>query len=419
MTAEAKASALGEWKRGWALVLTCTFGMSLSTIGLYSMGLFFAPLEAEFGWSRAQVSFGLTIYAIVTVPLAPFAGAMIDRLGARRIAIPGIIAFGAAISALSLAGPEPWSWWLVWVFIGLAVLLIKSTVWVTAISSRFEAARGLALAIALSGTAIASFFAPILARWLIDENGWRMAYVLMGSGWAGMCFILAVLFFYDARDCQRVEGKRGQGTQTGAPVLPGKTFREAIRDSAFLKVCLASFMVQLIVVGSTVHFLPMLTLRGLDRETAAFVVSLVGLMAAVGKLGSGWLFDRFDPRPIAGISLMLPGLPLLILALVPQGDVIALSLALATAVVLGLATGAELSATAYLASAYVGLRSLGTNYGIIASIMSFAAGVGPLVAGLVFDATGGYGPLLYAGVPAGLIAGSLMWTLPGLPDREH
>ncbi len=409
-------SAASEWRANWLLVLTCTIGMSLPTISLYSLGLFFEPLENEFGWTRAQISFGLTMYAMVNVPLGPFVGALMDRWGARRIAIPGVIAFGIIFSSFSLVGPSPSSWWAVWAISGVAVLCIKPTVWLIAISSRFVTAPGTAMAVALSGTAIASFLSPILARWLIEELGWRLAYVSMGVGWSGIVLLLVLMFFYDARDRERVALKTRKSGQ-GTPVrLPGKTFREAIRDPAFIKVCVASFLIQIVIVGTTVHLLPMLTLRGLSREAAAGVVSIVGLSAALGKVVAGWLFDRMDPRPIAGISLALPAIPLLVLALWPQGEAMSLAVAIPTAALLGFATGGELSATAYLASRYVGLVAFGKNYGIISSIMAFSAGVGPLVAGTIYDRTGDYLALLIGGAPAALIASALVFTLPALPD---
>lgn len=413
----AKPQARTEWRNNWLVVLSSTIGMSLPTIGLYSLGLFFLPLEQEYGWSRAQISFGLTIYALINAPLAPFAGALMDRWGARRVAIPGVIMYGVFFSSLSLAGPSDYSWWLVWGLIAIAVLFIKPTVWLIAISSRFVTARGIAMSIALSGTAIASFLSPILARWLIAEFGWRMAYVCMGVGWGGITLLLAFFFFYDARDAQRVALKTGKAlAKTATIILPGKTLREAIRDPAFLRVCGASLLIQMVIVGTTVHFVPMLTLHGLSREAAAGLAGAVGLSAAIGKMATGWLYDRLRTVPIAAGSLALPAVPFLILALMPYDQPSVFFIALPTAVLLGLATGAELSTTAYVATQYVGLRAFGKNYGIISAIMAISAGFGPLLAAAVYDKTGGYSALMFWGIAAALIAGALLATLPKPPD---
>jgi predicted MFS family arabinose efflux permease len=393
--------------------------MTLASIPLYSTGLFFQPLEREFGWSRAEVSFGLTINAIVAVLLGPLVGALIDRWGARRIAIPGVILYGIMLASLSLVGSSPIYWWALWFGLALAGLGTKPTLWVTAISSRFEASRGLAIALTLCGTAITSFLAPMVSRWLIDVVGWRLAYVYMGLGWSALLLLFVVLFFFDSTDRFRLARKSAGQAPQAALILPGLTFREAIRDRSFQKLAVASLLVSMAVVGTAVHLVPILTLRGLSREAAAGVLSVLGIASALGKLGTGWLFDRMNARAIAAFCLALPAVPLLMLALTPEGQVVPLGVAVGSVALLGFAIGAELSVTAYLTTRYVGLRAFGQNYAIISSIMATSSGVAPLVAGLIYDRTGGYVPLLFGGIPAALIAALLILALGPFPVWKH
>jgi MFS family permease len=394
-------------------------GMSLLSIASYSLGLFFQPLEHEFGWSRGQVSFGLTIYAIVAVLLGPLVGMLIDRRGARRIAIPGVILYGLMFASLSLAGPSLLSWWALWFGVALVGLGIKPTIWVTAVSSRFETGRGLAIALTLSGVAIGTVFAPLVSRWLIDAVGWRLAYVSMGLGWSTLLLLLLVPFFFDSRDRFRLARKSAVHEPQALPALPGLSFREAIRDAAFQRLALASLFVSLSIMGAVIHLVPILTMRGLSREAAAGVVGIFGIASATGKLGTGWLFDRMNARPIAAFGLALPAVPLLMLALAPEGQVIPGSIAITAVALLGLAGGAELSATAYLTTRYVGPRSFAQNYAIISSIMAIATGVGPLIAGLLYDAMGSYVTLLLGGIPTALLGGLLISTLGPFPTWRN
>jgi len=405
-------TAAQEWRANWALVLTSAIGMSLATIAVYSSGLFFEPLEREFGWSRAEVSFGMTIYAIVAVPLSPYVGKLIDRWGGRSIAIPGTILFGASFAALSLAGPSIISWWLLWLGVAVAALGVMPTLWIMAVSSRFEASRGLAIALCMCGTAISSFLAPMVSRWLIDVVGWRLAYVYIGLGWPALGLVLIVLFF-NART--REHAARQAGETGPVPILPGMVFREAIRTRPFQKLCVASLFVSISIVGTVVHLVPILTMRGLSRETAAGVLSVLGIASAMGKLGTGWLFDRLDARAIASLCLALPAVPLLLLGLTPEGHVVSIGVAMGCVALLGFAAGAELTVTAYLTTRYVGLRAFAQNYAIIASIMAFSSGVGPLIAGLIYDGTGSYVLLLFGGIPAALLAGACIATLGPYP----
>jgi MFS family permease len=398
-------------------------GMSLATIAVYSTGLFLEPLEREFGWSRAELSFGMTIYSIVAVPLGPFVGRWIDRWGARRIAIPGVIIFGAMFASLSLVGSSIMSWWGLWVGIALASLGISPTLWIAAVSSRFEKSRGLAIALSMCGTAISSFFTPLIARWLIDLVGWRSAYAYIGLGWSALALLLVLPFFFDARDRVQAVHKSKPAAPEATPNLTGLTFQEAMRNRAFQKLGIASLLVSLSIVGTVVHLMPILGMRGLNRETAAGVLSILGIASALGKLGTGWLFDRVNARPIAAICLALPAIPLFMLAISPLGQALPAAIAVA---LLGFAAGAELSATAYLTTRYVGLRAFAQNYAIISCIMAFSAGVGPFIAGLIYDSTGSYGLLLFGGIPVAFVAGLFIATMGPFPvwqsneeEEEH
>jgi MFS family permease len=407
-------TAMEEWRANWTLVLTSAMGMSLAMVVIFSNGLFFEPLEHEFGWSRAQVSSGMTIYAAITVFLAPLFGKLIDRVGARRVAIPGAIIFGVTFASLSLIGPSIISFWALWVGVALAALGVMPTLWITAVSSRFETSRGLAIALCMSGSAIASFFAPLLSRWLIDIVGWRLAYIYIGLGWGAIALVLILLFFH-TRVPAHPASKAGPAEAEPVAVMPGLTFQEAVRSRPFQKLAIASLLLSISIAGTLVHLVPMLTMRGISREAAAGVLSIVGVTSAFGKLGTGWLFDRIDARAIASLCLGLPAIPLLILALAPEGQTLPLSIAIGSVALLGFAIGAEQSVTAYLTTRYVGFRAFAQNYAVITSIMAFSWGIGPLIAGLIYDWTGGYSLLLFCSIPAPLLAGVFMASMGPYP----
>jgi predicted MFS family arabinose efflux permease len=401
-----------EWRENWPLALTSALGMSMATIAVYSSGLFFEPLEREFGWSRAEVSSGMTIYSFIAVLLSPSIGKLIDRWGARCVAIPGVILFGAMFAALSLAGPSIASWWGLWLGVALASLGVMPTLWIVAVSNRFQVSRGLAIASCMCGTAISSFSVPLLARWLIDTVGWRMAYVHIGLGWLAVVLLL-VIFFFHARD-RSAPASRSQKVEP-SPNLPGLTFQEAIRTRPFQKLCVASLFVSISVAGATVHFVPIVTMGGLSREAAAGVLSLLGIASAFGKLGMGWLFDRLDARGIAALCMALPAVPLAMLGVTSGAHMISVSVAIVCVLFMGFSAGAELTVTAFLTTRYVGLRAFAQNYGVISSIMALASGVGPLVAGLIYDHMGNYDVLLYGAIPTTLIAALCIWTLGPYP----
>src|SRR5688572_15333869 len=106
----------------WPLIVASTAGFSLHTLSSYAIGLFMDPLENEFGWSRAQISVVSVIPGIIMVLLSPATGALIDRWGSRRLAIPSLVLSGMAIAMVSLANGSILQWYLLWAFYGLVTL---------------------------------------------------------------------------------------------------------------------------------------------------------------------------------------------------------------------------------------------------------------------------------------------------------
>jgi MFS family permease len=146
--------AIGEWRQHWIVVFVSMIGLGIGTRHVFYMGIFIAPLEHEFGWTRAEISSGLLMNSIVGIAFSPFVGWVIDRLGTRRVGIPGIAIYCTAIALLSCAGPEVGTWWGLWFLVASGAVLIKPTVWALTVSQRFDRSRALALAIVLSGSGL-------------------------------------------------------------------------------------------------------------------------------------------------------------------------------------------------------------------------------------------------------------------------
>lgn len=388
------------------MVAAAMAGLSFATVAIYSMGLFMEPLSREFGWTRAQMSLGLSIVALFTVPLSPFAGALIDRWGSRRLGIPGIILSAVAFAGFSLASGSLKQWYALWVCYAVVAIAIKTTVWTAAVSSVFQSSRGLALAVVLSGAALSQTITPLIAQWLIDGYGWRHAFIWMGFGWGGFVLLLLLPFFFDARDHER---RLAESTQTATvrPVLTGLTLAEGIRSPALLRIAAALFIMSVLGVAITVHKVPILTATGLSRESAAQIAALAGIAGVSGKLLVGWMMDHWQSGWIGGVCLALPALACLLLLdgiRTPTLIVVAMT-------IFGFSAGAYLQICTYLTTRHGGLRHFGKIFGIMAGLMALASGTGPILAGLVYDHFGSYTGLLLAGIPMGLFSG---WLVGGL-----
>lgn len=404
-------SARAEWRSGWPVVLASAGGVALSTTHIYSLGIVIAPLEAQFGWSRAQISAGLLIGSLIAVFSSPFVGLLIDRVGPRRIALAAATAYCGTVALLGLAGPSIWSWFGLWVLLALAVSGMTPTIWTYAVSGLFTKGRGLALAVTLCGTGIGSSFTPLIASHLNAAYGWRATYLGLGVVWAVV--ILPLLFLLFTSRADRIRTGHAAAALGDAPILTGLSAHAGFRSLRFYKLALAAVTIALVAVSFAVNMVPILAATGLSRTTAADIASVVGIASIVGRLGSGYLLDRISGHIVAAGSVLLPiGSSVLLLSM--PGSV---PVSITATAMLGLSLGAELDAVAYLATRHLGLRSFGVLFGTISGLLSLATGLGPMVVNYSFDVTRSYDLALWCYIPLCLLAAASFLSLGRYPDH--
>lgn len=390
------------------MVLASAIGFSFFSILTHTMGMFMQPIGAEFGWSRTLLSAGVTITGVMTAILSPPFGVLIDRFGSRRLALPGIVATAFAICLIPLANGSAVQWLLLWLFYSLISIAVKTTVWTTAVAGMFDKGRGLALALTLSGVALAQIVGPPVANWLIDSQGWRMAYVWMASGWGGLTLLVCWLFFYDAHDRKPA----GSTEKTARPDFTGLSVAEALRDGALWRIGISNFVIMVLTIGLAIHQVPVLTEAGVSRTSAAWLSTLVGFASIAGKLVTGVLLDRFRANLVGGLTLASTAFAFFLLI----DGIHSPALIVFAMLVNGYSAGTKLHIASFLTARYAGMRNYGVIGGAMTSLTALGSALGPLVAGIVYDVTGGYTGFLIAGTVGCLLCGALLFTLPAYPD---
>ena len=91
------STASAEWKRSWPLALAAGLGFSFASLMTPILGLFMGPLHEEFGWSRAEITLGMSITGVLGLVLAPLVGIAVDRYGSRRLVLPGLLLTAKAV----------------------------------------------------------------------------------------------------------------------------------------------------------------------------------------------------------------------------------------------------------------------------------------------------------------------------------
>jgi MFS family permease len=389
-------TAAQEWHAHWGLVFAATLGMALLTLPPVALGLFMQPLSQEFGWSRSAISAGMLIFAVVSTPLVPFAGALADRYGSRRVLIPGLVLVGIVFAGFGLLTPSLWHWFGWWVLFTVIQLATRSPVWNRTVSAAFSASRGLALAVLMAGIAVGQFLVPIVTAVLLERFGWRSTYGLLALGWYGTTLVVTVLFYREPKAGSPTQAQAAEASAT----IGGLTLGEALRDPATLRIAFAIMLQSLLWTGATLHLFPMMRDTGMAEKDAAFITGLVGIATLAGQLLTGWLADRVRGSLLPVSSFLLPGIGYLLL-IEGRGSEAVMALGVIAA---GYGAGAAINITTYLTTRYAGVRHFGKIFGLISSVMGLGAGLGPLIAGKVYDATGGYAPYLVLGVAMAVVA---------------
>ncbi|MDG4668407.1 MFS transporter [Mycobacterium sp. 236(2023)] len=379
------SAALSEWRRYGPVPIAAGLGYSMGVIHVYSLGAFMQPLQDAFGWSRAETSVGLTIVGMAAAVAALPIGLMVDRLGPRRVGIVGAILMALAFGLLGTATGSMANWILLWAVLAFACFWVQTTVWTSAVASRFETSRGLAFAVTLSGGSLAAAVFPPLATMFIGEWGWRGAFFGLAGIWGGLVVVAVCLFFRGAQD-DKVPAPASDAPAEPQAELPGVTLAEGLRSATFYKLLVAAGLFAFTTLGVVVHLVPILRDAGTDPLAAAGTAALVGIFSIVGRLGVGLLLDRFPGRVVGACAYLVPILgcaALLIDGSSPVSQTVAAAL-------FGLTLGAEVDVIAYLASRYFGLKNFGGLFGGLVAALSLGTAFGPLAAGATSDIFGGY-----------------------------
>jgi MFS family permease len=382
------------------------------SLAIGSLGVFVTPLEQEFGWKRSWITGGLMLYALFGIFVGPMLGTLVDRYGPRRIAIPGVLLFGTGFALFGTVGSSVWHWLALWVVFALCAQIARPMVWAAAVSSEFKTSRGLALGIMLAGMGFGGVITPILSVEFIADFGWRLAYILLGLGWGATAALVCYFFFYGRSDRLR---QQAQAKQAAAPRLDGVSAREGLRSPYFIKLAIATLFSNTLLVGLTVHQVPLLTGTGLERGDAAWLVGMAAIATMLGKIFCGWLADRTPGNVLGAVFVALPMISC-VFYLTPTDSIWIRAIPV---VVLSLAGGGQTHMLTYLTSRYFGLKAYGTMFGFVASVMAIGVGFGPYVTGLVYDIFHSYDWMLIAGFPMSIIGASLILWMGRYPDEPE
>jgi MFS family permease len=388
------------------LIATICFSMQAIGIGIYiGFGVFFNPLMAEFGWSRAAISGASSLAFFIMGIVGVLIGRLNDRFGPRPLLTVTALFLGLSgilMGRLTTLGQ-------LYLFYGLLFGIGLSSIDVialTTVARWFAHRRGLMTGIVKVGTGAGQFVVPLAASWLILHYGWRWSFVILGTVGGLVLVLMAQYLRRDPGALGLALSPSSDGAAADKMQVSSVGLSQALNTVQLWTICLVNLLLVFCLMIVLLHIVPHARDLGLAPMKAAGVLATIGAVSMLGRFLAGLGIDRWGSKPImAGCFLLL----LLGLAWLPVAR--QLWRLYLFAVVYGLAHGGFFTAISPLVAEWFGIGSHGALFGIVVGFGTAGGAVGPLLAGRLFDLSGSYTSTFWIIAVLSVISWALLLSL--------
>jgi sugar phosphate permease len=407
---------------GWAILgCVCAAGFARQGSAVAPLSIFVEPMIAEFGWSRTEISAAVSVGGVLGALVAPALGAFLDRNGARAVLLLAVLLTGFSTLLLSFTQSLAWFFVLYCIarmsFAGPFDLGIYGSV-----VNWFVRRRAFATSIATLAQMIGLVAMPLIAHFVMQAADWRTAWVAIGTTVLLVGFLPTwILHMRRPEDLgQRPDGDPAPRSAAAAagpaagsqadgaggaavatqPPEPAYTRREALRTPAFWLLSLFTLLVYPVQAGLSLHQAPLFIERGLDPTVAATAVSAFALLSAIAGFAYGFWPRRLPLR----FALALVGFSLAAASAL-MGSVHSAPLAYGAAALFGIGVGGLLTMLPIAWADYFGRASYGAIRGVALTVQVVAQAAGPVLSGVLRDATGDYAASIATFAALSLAAG--------------
>jgi len=387
---------------GYVVVGAAFFIMMITYGAMYTFGIFFEPVLVDFGWTRAMTAGAFSLFMVFHGFLYIVTGRLNDRFGPRAVMTVCSLFLGTGYLLMSRVSTI----WQLYLFYGVIIAIGVSGAGVPLMSTVarwFVLRRGLMTGIVMAGIGVGTMVMPPVANWLIYSYDWRTSYIIVG-GIVLVFTLLAAQFLrrdpyqmgllpYGASKVDNEIGAEAQGDS-------GLSLSNALRTRQFWLFCgiFCGFMFSLQAV--MIHIVIYATGLGITPTSAANIMVIIGGLTVAGRVIIGTTADRIGNKLTLAISLAL--MSLAVFWLVTAKEIWSLYL---FAAIFGFTYGGFAALNSPMVAELFGLRAHGVILGIIAFCGSIGGGIGPVVAGYIFDVRDSYQlAFLISGTVAAVVA---------------
>lgn len=387
---------------GWWMVLVMDLVAIVSGgVWTYGFGAFILPLSDEFGWTRAELSLGLSLSRQEGSMAAPLGGYLTDRFGPRKVMLVGLSMFASGFIAFSFIHSLT-AFYVVLFFMAIGNGLGFFMPMVTTVANWFKRKASVAMGVLQAGYGASGVVIPILV-WLIYAHGWRTASVVVGMGLVVICLPAILLIRRRPEDCGYLPDCDERITDLNrteqvdlsraavAPVEEGEfTMRQTMASRSYWYITIAHGVAGFSYTAMTIHTIPYLVSIGISTEIAAVALTAMTIISTVGRLGFGWLGDMFQKRHVMAACFALQMLGTMAFA-GTQG----LWLLTVSIITFAIGNGGQMPIRVAIQREYYGRTAFGSAQGVMQLVSAVISSLGATFAGWVFDQTGSYRPAFW------------------------
>jgi MFS family permease len=304
----------------YAVVAAVAFLLLIAAAGVRSTPtMLFLPLEKEFGWTTATISKAVGINILLFGLIGPFAAALFERFGLRRIIAASFTVLALA-AGLSTFITSPWELLLLWgIMVGLGTGSIGMVVGATIVSRWFEKNRGTMMGLLTASSATGQLIFLPLFGVVVAHDGWRTMVLIV----AAICALLVPVTLFALREYPSDVGLPLYGAaavtrpvrSTANPFVSALAgLREGMRSRDFWLLGGSFFICGASTNGLIgTHLIPACGDHGIPAVQGAGLLAMMGVCDIFGTTASGWLSDRFSSRILLFVYYGLRGLSLIFL----------------------------------------------------------------------------------------------------------
>ncbi|MXX81106.1 MAG: MFS transporter [Chloroflexi bacterium] len=379
---------------GWAIVFACGALMFVSVgVGYYGLAVYLGPLQELHGWSNSDVSLPTGMYFVFSGITAAWVGPRIDRQGAKRWMLPGLVLIIAAACAVGQV-QDLWQLFVAYIVLAIGSGMSAGVAVNATLTRWFVQRRAWAMAMASTGVSLGGVVLSPLNGFLIEQFGLSVATPVM----AGLILVIGlpiVLFVlvWDPRQMGLPQDGLRPAVRVATNVARSAanqtrvwTVGKAARTVPFWAIMLSFLIVLLAQTGFILHQTALLEERLGSLTVATTTLSILAFGSIVARLVVGRYFaDRVDLRILTVIMFVVQGTAALVV--IRFEGAIMTYIAVLT---FGFTIGNVYMLLSLLTSDVFGYVSFGAIYGMISMATQMSSGIGPLLIGLLDDITGSY-----------------------------